>query len=141
MESPLDLNSLSSSEKDALILEQHKMLQDQSASIAKLTIEIENLKSKFAKNSRNSSKPPSSDGYDRPKPKSQRKKSGRASGGQPGHKGSTLKQVAHPDKIEEYPVTRCAHCGAKGLQNNKLPNLVIRWVRFGNSIHRGMCCV
>ena len=30
---------------------------------------------------------------------------------------------------------------AKGLQNYKLPNLVIGWAVFGNSIRRGMCCV
>lgn len=87
------------------------MLHEQSALIAKLAKEIEELKSKLAKNSRNSSKPPSSDGYDKPNPKSLRKKGGRSSGGQPGHKGSTLKQVAHPDKIEEHPINRCTHCG------------------------------
>ena len=58
---------------------------------------------------RSSSKPPSSDGYGKPKPKSQRKKSGRPSGGQPGHKGSTLTQVEHPDHIHEHAVSHCVY--------------------------------
>jgi len=111
MESPLDLQSLGASEKDALILEQYKMLQEQGVCIAMLTKEIEDLKNKIAKNSRNSSKPPSSDGYDKPQPKSQRKETGRSSGGQPGHKGRTLKQVEHPDKIEDHKIDWCARCG------------------------------
>ncbi len=87
--------------------------EDLIAIITKLTKEIEGLKNKLAKNSRNSSKPPSSDGYDRPNPKSQRKKGGRPSGGQRGHKGSTLKQVEHPNRIEEHSVKKCKNCGAK----------------------------
>ncbi|HED14503.1 MAG TPA: hypothetical protein ENI62_12760, partial [Gammaproteobacteria bacterium] len=59
--------------------------------IATLVARIEHLESRLAKNSHNSSKPPSNDGYDKPKPKSRRTKSGRPSGGQPGHKGTTLK--------------------------------------------------
>lgn len=102
-----DLKNLSSTEKDELInllSKQVELLQSQCTRIAELEKEIEALKNKLAKNSRNSSKSPSSDGYGKPKPKSQRKKSGRPSGGQAGHKGSTLKQVAHPDRILEHPV-------------------------------------
>ena len=84
----------------------------QCARITGLEKEIEALKNKLAKNSRNSSKPPSSDGYGKPKPKSPRKKSGRKSGGQPGHKGSTLKQVEHPNHAQEHAVTQCNHCHA-----------------------------
>lgn len=69
---------------------------------------IEELERKLASlgsNSRNSSKPPSSDKgnfTNPPKPKSLRKKSGRKPGGQKGHKGSTLKQVEHPDHVVEH---------------------------------------
>ncbi|VAW86153.1 hypothetical protein MNBD_GAMMA18-1235, partial [hydrothermal vent metagenome] len=113
MKKPLDLASLSEAEKDELILvllQKNETLMAQCARIAKLEKKIEELESKLAKNSRNSSKPPSSDGYGKPKPKSQRKKTGRSSGGQPGHKGSTLKQVEHPDHVQEHPVSQCSHC-------------------------------
>ncbi|MCK5923704.1 MAG: IS66 family transposase zinc-finger binding domain-containing protein, partial [Methylococcales bacterium] len=45
------------------------------------------------------------------KPKSRRAKSGKRSAGQVDHKGHTLKQVAHPDRIIEHPVRNCDHCG------------------------------
>lgn len=66
-------------------------------------------------NSRNSSKPPSSDiGKPKPKPQSQRKKSGKKPGGQPGHKGSTLELTDNPDHVvinEFDPESRCQNCG------------------------------
>lgn len=67
------------------------------------------------RNSRNSSKPPSSDiGKPKPNPKSQRKKSGKKPGGQPGHKGSTLELTDNPDHVisnEFEPGSRCKNCG------------------------------
>jgi transposase len=72
---------------------------------------IQKLEDRLAKNSRNSGKPPSSDGYDQPAPKSLRKRSRRRSGGQVGHKGETLKMVAKPEHIRVHRVKACAHCG------------------------------
>lgn len=80
---------------------------------------LEKRVSELERNSRNSSKPPSSDrgnmsGSPKPKPKSQRKGSKRKRGGQPGHKGNTLKQVENPDHIVEHTLDSkrgCAKCG------------------------------
>ena len=104
MHPPINLSDLSSEQKDALILH----LFDQ---IAQLTDRIKELESQRSKNSRNSSKPPSSDDYGKPKPKNTRGKSGKRTGGQPGHKGHTLKQVDEPDQIIEHTVDQCDKCG------------------------------
>lgn len=79
---------------------------------------IEHLENKLAKNSQNSSKPPSSDGYEKPAPKSRRKKSGKKIGGQIGHEGSTLEQVSTPDVVEIHSVEICEKCG-KNLEDVK----------------------
>ena len=72
---------------------------------------VKHLEDQLAKNSRNSSKPPSTDGFQKPAPKSLREKSARPSGGQPGHAGQTLAMVGKPDHIEPYRVERCERCG------------------------------
>ena len=69
---------------------------------------------RLALNSTNSSKPPSSDGLNKPKPKPkpQRQSGKRASGGQPGHPGKTLRQVAEPHHVEQHgPAPQCDACG------------------------------
>jgi len=82
---------------------------------AELELENTELKAKVAElearlnsNSRNSSKPPSSDGYKK-KPAFPRTKKGKQ-GGQQGHQGRTLRQVEHPDKIVKHKPGPC-DCG------------------------------
>jgi len=71
---------------------------------------VKELEQQIAKNSRNSSKPPSSDGYKKPAPQSLRKKGKRPSGGQAGHAGHTLRRVETPDRTEVHSVEVCEHC-------------------------------
>jgi len=72
---------------------------------AELKDKVTELEARLNSNSRNSSKPPSSDGYKR-KPAFARKKKGKQ-GGQQGHKGRTLQQVAHPDKVVQHKPGQC----------------------------------
>jgi hypothetical protein len=69
------------------------------AQIKELTEKLIALESRLNQNSRNSSRPPSTDFFikEKPNPKSLRKKSGKKSGGQEGHSGTTLERVNDPD--------------------------------------------
>ena len=80
---------------------------------AELMKRVESLEARLNKDSHNSHKPPSSDGYSKPaRTQSQRKKTGRRSGGQPGHMGTTLEMVEQPDQVIEHRAERCQSCGA-----------------------------
>jgi transposase len=70
---------------------------------------ISTLERQQAKDSHNSSLPPSSDRFVHP-PKSLRTKSGKQAGGQPGHQGHHLRPVERPDEILIHPVTSCERC-------------------------------
>jgi transposase len=113
---------------------------------------IQKLEDQLAKNSSNSGKPPSSDGYDQaaPRPKSLRKRSRRKSGGQPGHPGETLKAVEKPDFIKVHRVRECQHCG-QSLQRRKaighekrqvfdLPKVQIKVTEHRAEIKTCSCC-
>ena len=83
------------------------------AEIAALRAEVADLRRQLGRDSSNSSQPPSSDGL-RKKPRiggSLRGRSGKTSGGQTGHKGGTLRQVADPDCVVGHAACACGHCG------------------------------
>ena len=84
--------------------------------IKKLESRIVTLEEKLRKlsiptNSSNSSKPPSTDIYPPQRNRSLREKSDKKTGGQPGHKGVTLKQSSTPDNIVDLEANYCNHCG------------------------------
>lgn len=83
----------------------------QAAEIVRLTARVAELERRLGLNSRNSSKPPSSDGLAKPPPRSLRKGSGRRPGKQPGSDGQTLRQVDEPDEIVMHGPGRCVGCG------------------------------
>ena len=75
---------------EQLVEQQATRIKELETVNAKLEAEIVKLRAQAQTNSSNSSKPPSHDGYKKPKPVSLRGKSDRKPGGQPGHKGATL---------------------------------------------------
>ncbi len=84
------------------------------------------LEERLNKSSRNSSRPPSSDGPAVPKGKAKKKPSGRRPGGQPGHKRHerALVPVEDVDKVVSLVPNRCEEpsCGVrlKGTDPNPL---------------------
>ena len=82
--------------------------------------EIKELKARLDQNSRNSNQPPSTDEFI--KPKSQRKKSGKKTGGQKGHQGHTLKMSETPDAVIVHRPEGCRECGhlLKGINPGSL---------------------
>jgi transposase len=82
------------------------------AELAQARERIAELEARLRQNPRNSSTPPSSEGLGKPAPRSLRKKSSRKPGGQGGHNGTTLAQVARPDREVRHEPGCCGRCGA-----------------------------
>jgi transposase len=94
--------------------------------IEKLEARIEVLEGRASKTSRNSSKPPSGDGFGK-RTKSLRVKSEKGSGGQPEHPGQTLEWREEVDHVVEHPVSQCHECGA-GLEAEPVLQQLLRQV-------------
>ena len=96
--------------KIAKLEEENRILRNV---VASLTAKIVELEARLNKNSNNSNRPPSSDGPKKGAPKNSRVPSGKASGGQPGHEGTTKALSPSPDTIIELkPKTEC-DCGGE----------------------------
>ncbi len=102
-----EFDALSARDPDAL----YALFQQQAAQLAALTARVQELEARLGGHSQNSHRPPSSDGPRKP-PRSQRTRSGKSPGGQPGHPGQTLAMTATPDAVVEHAPTRCTTCGA-----------------------------
>lgn len=93
--------------EDAIVL----LVQSLLTRIEQTEARLDKLEKQQQKDSRNSSKPPSGDGFKK-RTKSLRKKSGRPSGGQKGHPGSTLEWREQVDEVLTHRVDVCESCGA-----------------------------
>ncbi|MBK1720302.1 IS66 family transposase [Thiocystis violacea] len=84
----------------------------QAAQIVQLLERLQALETRLAKDSHNSSKPPSSDPpFKKPPPRSRRTRSGKKPGGQKDHPGATRALVDAPEQTVVMPLSgRCA-CG------------------------------
>jgi hypothetical protein len=95
--------------------------------VDKLEKRVKELEGKLGKNSGNSSKPPSSDGY-RKAIKNSREKSDKNQGAQEGHKGTTLQMIDIPDKVVVHKAEGiCGSCG-RDLQTAPLKNVQRRQI-------------
>ncbi len=97
------------------------------AALALALARIEELSARLGMSSRNSSKPPSSDGLAKPAPKSLRRKSGKGPGRPTGQAGFTLLPVDKPDHQFSYEPEVCAGCGA-GLGGAPIVGVELRQV-------------
>jgi transposase len=113
-------------EKDKIIAEQAEEIRILKELVAALTAKVAELTAQLNKNSKNSNKPPSSDGLKKGAVKNSRVPSGKASGGQPGHKGVAKELNPEPDTLVELnPKTKC-ECG--GEITIQADNFIIRQV-------------
>src|SRR5689334_18772527 len=94
---------------ESQLAQQSLLIQQQQEQLAALSQQVKDLQDRLAKDSHNSSLPPSSDRFVR-RPKSLRTKSEKKSGGQEGHPGSTLRFSETPDEVIEHRVSVCASC-------------------------------
>jgi transposase len=95
-----------------------ELLAAKDAQIEALTGQLEELRAQVAdlaaqvrQNSKNSSRPPSSDGLGKPAPKSLRKKTGRKPGRPKGQPGATMELTDHPDHVIRHEPPGCRNCG------------------------------
>ena len=87
-----------------------KQVVDMAEIVVKLQNRIVELENRLNKNSNNSHKPPSTDGF-RKKIQNNRTQSGKKPGGQLGHKGTTLEMTSTPDEIIFHAVGGTCSCG------------------------------
>jgi transposase len=96
----------------ALINAQQQEIELLRGQLTSLATELANLRERIGRSSRNSSKPPSSDGLGF-KPPERRKGSGRKRGGQQGHPGSgpELLSIERVDQVVDHHPDACRRCG------------------------------
>ena len=96
----------------ALVMVQQEQSQQLQQQLTALATELAGLRERLERTSRNSSKPPSSDGQGF-KPPARRKSTGRKRGGQQGHPGSgpELLPIERCDQVVDHHPDTCRRCG------------------------------
>ena len=95
----------------AQLLAQIAQVDELQVLVAELQAQVADLAARVKQNSKNSSKPPSSDGLGKPAPKSLRKKTGRKPGRPRGQPGATMELTGHPDHVIRHEPPACRTCG------------------------------
>jgi hypothetical protein len=90
------------------------LVESQKALIAALEARIADLEARLGRNPRNSSMPPSAEGFSKPPSPSraERRAAQRKAGKQPGSEGKHLAQVTEPDEVVGHIPDACSSCGA-----------------------------
>ena len=105
-------DGLSAASGDAVIealRAENALLRAENISLTERLAEVER---RLGLNSSNSGKPPSSDGLKKPpRVSSLREPSGKKTGGQKGHPGTTLRRTTTPDATVDHYPEACAACG------------------------------
>lgn len=91
------------------LAQKEQRIQELEGQLMGTLLRIEELERRLAKDSHNSSLPPSRD-HGKRKPVGQRNKSQKPSGGQRGHQGHTLMQVQTPDQVTSHRPLLCQGC-------------------------------
>jgi uncharacterized phage infection (PIP) family protein YhgE len=104
-------------EQNSMLIQQNAELtntvEELNSTVETLNQTIKELKEQLNKNSKNSSKPPSSDGLKKPavkKDRSLREKSGKKKGAQEGHSGCYLSVLSDPDITVNHMHSDCENC-------------------------------
>ena len=84
------------------------------AQVAMLESKLADLEERLGRNPRNSSMPPSAEGFSKPPAPSraERRAAARKQGKQPGAPGKHLAQVVHPDQVINHVPPSCTSCGS-----------------------------
>ncbi len=133
-------------QQQAQLAAENQHLREQ---VEQLSTQVHELKGRVDKDSHNSSKPPSSDGYAK-KARSLRESSGKKPGGQAGHRGRTLHLVETPDEVIVLRPQTCAHCRAslqgvqaEGCQRRQmvdLPEIKVQVTEYqAHDVRCGIC--
>ena len=95
-----------------------------------LESKLADLEERLGRNPRNSSMPPSAEGFSKPTSPSraERRAAGRKQGKQPGAPGKHLAQVTDPDQVVVHTPPSCSSCGS-GLEDGEVVGSLLHHVK------------